>query len=53
MMSAGKEERKQVAIGWGKQQSLGKQDRGWIGLEDREAGREMGAWLWTAGQFEG
>lgn len=40
MMSVGKEERKQVAIGWGKQQSLGKQDRGWIGLEDREAGRE-------------
>lgn len=47
-MSAGKEERKQVAIGWGKQQSLGKQDRGWVGLGDREAGRE---WEHGCGQL--
>lgn len=48
MMSAGKEERKQVAIGWGKQQSLGKQDRGWVGLKDREAGR---GWEHGCGQL--
>ena len=48
VMSAGKEERKQVAIGWGKQQSLGKQDRGWVGLGDREAGRE---WEHGCGQL--